>query len=92
MNVPLQGVLAVFQTPYHEDQSIDFKTLRREIDWLFEKGVDGIVMAMVSEVLRLSHEERKTLAVAACTGLNGPGEPSARPIESSPKTIFHQRP
>ena len=73
MKVPLQGVLAVFQTPYHENLSIDFKTLRREIDWLFERGVDGIVMAMVSEVLRLSHEERKTLAVAACTGARDHG-------------------
>ena len=28
----LGGVLAVFQTPFREDESIDFDTLRREID------------------------------------------------------------
>ena len=48
---PLAGVLSVFQTPYHADESIDYGTLEREIDWLFDRGADGIVMAMVSEVL-----------------------------------------
>ncbi|MBI4582018.1 MAG: dihydrodipicolinate synthase family protein, partial [Planctomycetes bacterium] len=50
----LAGVLPVFQTPYHDDESIDFATLEREIGWLYDRGADGIVMAMVSEVLRLS--------------------------------------
>lgn len=63
---PLAGVLPVFQTPYRADESIDFEVLAREVDWLFEKGSDGIVMAMVSEVLRLSSEERDHLAKQAC--------------------------
>lgn len=62
----LAGVLPVFQTPYHADESIDYDTLEREIDWLFAQGVDGIVMAMVSEILRLATDERCALAAAAC--------------------------
>ena len=63
----LQGVLPVFQTPYSEvDESIDADTLEKEIAWLFEKGADGVVMAMVSEVLRLSSEERQQLAELSC--------------------------
>ncbi len=62
----LRGVLPVFQTPYHDDEAIDYDTLAREIQWLHERGADGIVMAMVSEVLRLSDEEREALAVHAC--------------------------
>ena len=63
----LRGVLTVFQTPFHNDESIDFETLTCEIDWLFQEcGVDGIVMAMVSEVLRLSTDERTNLAAHAC--------------------------
>lgn len=62
----ISGVLPVFQTPFHENESIDFDTLEAEIDWLFENGSDGIVMAMVSEVLRLSSEERGVLAKDAC--------------------------
>ena len=63
---PLHGVLPVFQTPYHPDETIDFPTLRREIDWLYDCGAHGIVMAMVSETLRLSSEEREQLAARAC--------------------------
>lgn len=62
----LRGVLPVFQTPYHTDETIDFDTLEREIEWLFASGSDGIVMAMVSETLRLSTEERKEMAATIC--------------------------
>jgi dihydrodipicolinate synthase/N-acetylneuraminate lyase len=62
----LQGVLPVFQTPFHDDESIDFATLEKEVAWLYEHGADGITMAMVSEVLRLSTDEREALAEAAC--------------------------
>ena len=62
----LHGVLPVFQTPFREDESIDTATLERELNWLYDCGVDGIVMAMVSEVLRLSSNERLELAQLAC--------------------------
>ena len=62
----LRGVLPVFQTPYHPDETIDYFTLEREIAWLYDCGAHGIVMAMVSETLRLSSEEREELAAAAC--------------------------
>ena len=70
---PLAGVLPVFQTPYHEDESIDAATLEREIHWLFERGADGVVMAMVSEVLRLSTQERRELAELTCRFSGGRG-------------------
>ncbi|MGD9722343.1 MAG: dihydrodipicolinate synthase family protein [Pirellulales bacterium] len=62
----LGGVLCVFQTPYRADETIDYATLDREIQWLFDRGADGIVLAMVSEVLRLSSQERAELATFAC--------------------------
>lgn len=65
-NQPLAGVLPVFQTPFHDNETIDVATLQREIDWLFERGADGIVMAMVSETLRLATDERQSLAELAC--------------------------
>lgn len=69
----LRGVLPVFQTPWLEDETLDFETLEREIAWLYECGAQGIVMAMVSEVLRLSSEEREQLAEAACKFNRGRG-------------------
>jgi len=62
----LRGVLPVFQTPYHPDETIDYDTLEGEIDWLYDCGAHGIVTGMVSETLRLSSEEREQLAEAAC--------------------------
>lgn len=66
MDQQLRGIYPVFQTPFLEDETIDYATLAREIEWLFERGSNGIVMAMVSELLRLSHSERMKLAEAAC--------------------------
>ena len=62
----LSGVLPVFQTPYRDDESIDEQALEREISWLYDCGANGIVMAMVSEVLRLDSDERRKLAELAC--------------------------
>ena len=62
----LRGVLPVFQTPWHADEALDLGTLEREIAWLYDNGADGIVMAMVSETLRLDSEEREQLAETAC--------------------------
>jgi dihydrodipicolinate synthase/N-acetylneuraminate lyase len=72
-SAPLAGVVPVFQTPFLGDESIDFPSLEREIDWLFEQRVDGIAMAMVSEILRLSTDERRDLAAAACKLARGRG-------------------
>lgn len=69
----LTGVFPVFQTPYLSDETIDFETLGREIEWLFEQGSDGIVMAMVSEVLRLSDRERGQMAREVCRFADGKG-------------------
>ena len=72
-NHQLGGVLPVFQTPWHADETLDLETLEREIAWLFECGANGIVMAMVSETLRMDTEEREKLAEAACRFGNGRG-------------------
>src|SRR5688572_16253896 len=61
-NRELKGVLPVFQTPFNEDETIDASTLDKEINWLHDQGANGSVMAMVSETLRLSSEEREQLA------------------------------
>jgi len=59
--------------PYHDDEQIDYETLGREIDWLFDSGADGIVMAMVSEVLRLNDRERLDVAAYICQHCAGRG-------------------
>lgn len=70
---PPGGVLPVLQTPFDDSGSIDETILRREIDWAFECGVDGVTVAMVSEVLRLDLRERRDLAALVCTAVDGRG-------------------
>ena len=41
----LQGVLPVLHTPFTDSGHIDPLTLHREIDWAFEIGADGVVVA-----------------------------------------------
>jgi 4-hydroxy-tetrahydrodipicolinate synthase len=66
MSNPLTGVFPVFQTPFRDDDSVDAEVLEAEIEWMYGHGIDGIVMAMVSEVIRLSGEERRDLARLSC--------------------------
>ncbi|WP_204070575.1 dihydrodipicolinate synthase family protein, partial [Sphaerisporangium krabiense] len=70
---PVAGVLAVFQTPFTEDGSVDPAQLEAQFDWLFANGADGVVFAMVSEVLRLSSEERDEMVTLTCKLARGRG-------------------
>lgn len=62
MSTQLRGVLPVLHLPFYDNQHIDFDTLRAEVDFAFQCGADGVVMAMVTEVLRLREEERREVA------------------------------
>ena len=55
----LAGVFNVISTPIDNNDEIDQKTLKKEIDWLIKCGSNGAVLAMVSEVLRFSAAERR---------------------------------
>jgi 2-keto-3-deoxy-L-arabinonate dehydratase len=73
MSFALQGVLPVLHTTYHDDFSIDFDTLRSELDFAYECGADGIVFALASELLRLTWDERKQMAHFLCEENHGRG-------------------
>lgn len=70
---PLHGVLPVLQTPFTDDRRIDVTTLHREIDWAFDVGADGVVVAMVSEILRLGDTGRRELARLVCEAVGQRG-------------------
>jgi 4-hydroxy-tetrahydrodipicolinate synthase len=55
----LAGVFNVISTPIDNNDEIDQKILKQEIDWLIKCGSNGAVLAMVSEVLRFSASERR---------------------------------
>jgi len=63
MSSRLAGVLPVLQTPFLDDDRVDWDCLAREIDWAFSLGVQGVCSAMVSEILRLTGAERNELTI-----------------------------
>jgi 4-hydroxy-tetrahydrodipicolinate synthase len=69
----LHGVLPVLHTPLTSSGAIDHSTLHREIDWAFQTGGDGVVVAMVSEVLRLGYHRRKELTSLVCKAVGQRG-------------------
>jgi len=54
-----RGIYPVLQMPLNTDQNIDEAVLANEIEWLIDLGVSGFAVAMVSEVMRFSSEERR---------------------------------
>jgi dihydrodipicolinate synthase/N-acetylneuraminate lyase len=62
----LRGVLPVLQAPFDVDNRLDEDALASEIEWVFDCGANGVVLGMVSEVLRMSDAERFNFAEAIC--------------------------
>lgn len=62
---PHLGVFPAVNTPFTEDDKIDYEGLQRHLDNAISSGVAGILMPVVaSEVLMLTAEERRS--ISAC--------------------------
>lgn len=61
MTKSVGGVLPIAHTPFLNDDSIDWLSLKRQIDWAYSVGADGFGTGMVSELLRLTYDERVQL-------------------------------
>lgn len=67
----LHGVLPVLHTPYHANFEVDYTVLKAEIEFALQQGADGVVFALASEVLRLTPEERRSVAESIVNTVNG---------------------
>jgi 4-hydroxy-tetrahydrodipicolinate synthase len=65
------GVWPVLATPFTENGDLDSAALANEVEFVIGHRADGVVLGMVSEVLRLSSEERDALAEAVCRAARG---------------------
>ena len=66
MTHAIAGVLPVVHMPYKESGAIDLATMEKQIDYLFEVGADGFCLALVSDLFRLSEQERTALPAQLC--------------------------
>lgn len=61
----LSGVFPIAPTPFFEDESIDFESQARVIEFLIDAGVDGIcILANYAEQFALTDDERAQLQTA----------------------------
>ena len=72
-NKQLAGVMPIVHTPFTNDEAIDEASLRLQLDWAFDTGADGCGTGMVSEILRLTIDERHRLAHLIPEIVNGRG-------------------
>ncbi|MFZ9090947.1 MAG: dihydrodipicolinate synthase family protein [Planctomycetaceae bacterium] len=69
----IAGIIPVVHTPFDKDQSIDFESFQRQIEWAFQQPIHGLCTGMVSELLRLSPTERFHLTEALVSWTRGRG-------------------
>jgi 4-hydroxy-tetrahydrodipicolinate synthase len=88
----VHGVLPIVHTPFTADDTIDRASLRREIDWAISTGADGMGTGMVSELLRLTVEERLELTQLIVECVAGRGAVFAGVgAESIPQAVKYAR-
>ena len=69
----LAGVLPIAHLPFTDDDEIDAVALKRSVDWAFAVGADGIGTGMVTETLKLTSDERVSLAPLLIEAVAGRG-------------------
>ena len=58
--VKLSGTFAVMVTPFTQDEQLDEKGFRKNIDWYIEEGIHGVICAAsTGEFANLSKEEHR---------------------------------
>jgi 2-keto-3-deoxy-L-arabinonate dehydratase len=57
----IAGVLPVVHLPLDDREEIDFEVVRRQVEWALMCGAQGCCTGMVTEILRLSGDERQAL-------------------------------
>ena len=88
MKKTIAGVLPILHTPFTVDDEIDRESFQQQIDWAFSVGADGVCLAMVSELLRLTANERIKLTHAMVEFADGPGVIVASVGAESTKTAL----
>ena len=67
----LKGVLPILATPCEKDGSPDFESLRKEIDFCLENGVNGFTIGNCSDIYAFSHSVRNKIVETVVDAANG---------------------
>ena len=67
----MSGVYPILSMPFDEKGRIDVEDLQREVEWAVEAGVQGLGVAMASEIFKLSEAERDLAATTVVEQVRG---------------------
>jgi 4-hydroxy-tetrahydrodipicolinate synthase len=68
----IRGVVPIIPTPFHDNQEIDWKSLRALVDFTCATGAGAVCLpAYASEFYKLSEEERRRIVAAAVEHMSG---------------------
>ncbi|KUF08674.1 dihydrodipicolinate synthase family protein [Pseudoponticoccus marisrubri] len=67
----IEGIVPILLTPFRDDLTIDYGSLRLEIDATLETGVHGLGIAIGSEIFKLTPEERRQMLRAVVDQVEG---------------------
>lgn len=72
MKTAPRGMFVPVVTPFKEDQSIDFDSFKKVIDYVVDSGLDGILIAgSTGEYHTMTHEEQKEVIRKGCEYVAG---------------------
>ncbi|WP_329379755.1 dihydrodipicolinate synthase family protein [Streptomyces sp. NBC_01351] len=69
----VKGVLPVVLMPFTDTGALDEEDFLAQADHMFDVGCDGFVVGQISEVLRLTHDERLRVAELSAKAAQGRG-------------------
>lgn len=71
-HAPFSGVVVPILTPLNSQEEVDVKGIRRLVDFLIERGVDGIfALGTTGEVPRLTQQQRHSVLEATVESIAG---------------------
>ena len=65
------GVFPILQTPFNEKEEIVFEEIRKETEWLIDCGVNGIGIALASEIYKTNDQEKFEILKTVVDQSNG---------------------
>ena len=88
----MTGVYPILQTPFDAEGRIDEEDLRHEVEWAIDCGVDGLGIAMASEIYKLNEAERDLVLKAVVDQAGGRAKVIMNTTaESTDVAAFHSR-
>lgn len=67
----MRGIFPIISMPFNSDGAIVFEDLDRQVEWLIDRGVHGLGIAMASEVFKLTEAERDAVLKSVVSTANG---------------------